>query len=45
MCLVFAGYNLKPLDLQGAVGSVQLKKFDEIHTKRRINKANFRWYL
>ncbi len=35
-----AGYNLKPLDLQGAVGSVQLKKFDEIHTKRRINKAN-----
>ena len=34
-----AGYNLKPLDLQGAVGSVQLRKFDEIHNKRRINKA------
>lgn len=31
------GYNLKPLDLQGAVGSVQLKKFDEIHEKRRNN--------
>lgn len=31
------GYNLKPLDLQGAIGQVQLKKFDEIHTLRRIN--------
>jgi CDP-4-dehydro-6-deoxyglucose reductase, E1 len=25
------GYNLKPLDLQGSVGSVQLLKFDKIH--------------
>lgn len=33
------GYNLKPLDLQGAVGSVQLEKFDEISTKRKHNKA------
>ncbi len=32
------GYNLKPLDLQGAVGSIQLKKFDEIHKRRRDNK-------
>lgn len=32
------GYNLKPLDLQGAIGQVQLKKFDEIHSKRRSNK-------
>lgn len=32
------GYNLKPLDLQGAVGSVQLLKFEEIHNKRRYNK-------
>ena len=31
------GYNLKPLDLQGAVGQVQLKKFDEIHEIRRSN--------
>lgn len=33
---VFAqmGYNLKPLDFQGAVGSVQLDKFDEIHLRR-----------
>ena len=32
------GYNLKPLDLQGSVGSVQLLKFDEIHSIRRANK-------
>ena len=31
------GYNLKPLDLQGAVGLVQLNKFDEIHLLRREN--------
>ena len=31
------GYNLKPLDLQGAVGLVQLEKFDEIHKIRREN--------
>lgn len=32
------GYNLKPIDMLGAIGSVQLKKFDEIHSKRRFNK-------
>lgn len=32
------GYNLKPLDMQGAVGSVQLLKFEEIHSIRRSNK-------
>jgi CDP-6-deoxy-D-xylo-4-hexulose-3-dehydrase len=32
------GYNLKPLDLQGSVGLVQLDKLDEIHTKRIYNK-------
>jgi CDP-6-deoxy-D-xylo-4-hexulose-3-dehydrase len=32
------GYNLKPLDLQGAIGSVQLEKFDEIERKRKISK-------
>jgi CDP-6-deoxy-D-xylo-4-hexulose-3-dehydrase len=32
------GYNLKPLDLQGAIGSVQLDKFDEIESKRKISK-------
>lgn len=29
------GYNLKPLDLQGAIGSVQLEKLDEIEYKRK----------
>jgi CDP-6-deoxy-D-xylo-4-hexulose-3-dehydrase len=33
------GYNLKPLDLQGAIGLAQLKKFDYIHKKRRENKT------
>jgi CDP-6-deoxy-D-xylo-4-hexulose-3-dehydrase len=33
------GYNLKPLDLQGAIGSVQLRKFQEIHDLRRLNKS------
>lgn len=32
------GYNLKPLDLQGAVGLIQLEKFDEIHHKRVTHK-------
>jgi len=32
------GYNLKPLDLQGGVGSVQLTKFEQIHRIRRENK-------
>jgi CDP-6-deoxy-D-xylo-4-hexulose-3-dehydrase len=31
------GYNLKPLDLQGAIGIEQLKKIDEIDSKRRAN--------
>ena len=33
------GYNLKPLDFQGSIGLVQLKKFDEIHEKRKSNKT------
>lgn len=32
------GYNLKPLDLQGAIGIVQLDKFTEIMTRRQISK-------
>jgi CDP-6-deoxy-D-xylo-4-hexulose-3-dehydrase len=31
------GYNLKPLDLQGAIGLVQLQKFYDIECKRRYN--------
>jgi CDP-6-deoxy-D-xylo-4-hexulose-3-dehydrase len=33
------GYNLKPLDLQGAIGLVQLDKFTEIEAKRKKSKA------
>lgn len=29
------GYNLKPIDLQGAIGLEQLKKLGEIHERRR----------
>ena len=32
------GYNLKPLDLQGSIGLEQLKKFEEIDSKRKISK-------
>jgi CDP-6-deoxy-D-xylo-4-hexulose-3-dehydrase len=32
------GYNLKPLDLQGAIGTVQLEKMNEIETNRKISK-------
>ena len=33
------GYNLKPADLQGSIGLVQLTKQDDIHRIRRSNKA------
>jgi len=33
------GYNLKPLDLQGAIGLVQLDKFTEIEARRKRSKA------
>ena len=32
------GYNLKPLDFQGAIGIEQLKKFDSLESKRREYK-------
>jgi CDP-6-deoxy-D-xylo-4-hexulose-3-dehydrase len=32
------GYNVKPLDLQGAIGSTQLEKFEEIEINRRHSK-------
>jgi len=32
------GYNLKPLDLQGAIGLVQLDKIDEIDANRKQSK-------
>jgi len=35
----YMGYNLKPLDLQGAIGIAQLKKIDKIDELRRKYKA------
>jgi len=32
------GYNLKPMDLQGSIGLVQLTKFNEIDRKRKESK-------
>jgi CDP-6-deoxy-D-xylo-4-hexulose-3-dehydrase len=32
------GYNLKPLDLQGAIGLIQLEKLNEIENNRRISQ-------
>jgi len=34
------GYNLKPLDLQGAIGIEQLNKFEEIEQNRKISKSS-----
>ena len=33
------GYNLKPMDLQGSIGLVQLTRFEEIDAKRKTSKA------
>ncbi len=39
------GYNLKPMDFQGALGTVQLDKQDEIHRLRRKNKNAIQEYV
>jgi len=43
------GYNLKPLDLQGAIGLVQLDKVEEVERRRRNSKetieASFTKYV
>jgi CDP-6-deoxy-D-xylo-4-hexulose-3-dehydrase len=39
------GYNLKPLDLQGSIGCVQLTKFEDIHKFRRKNKESIQIIL
>ena len=39
------GYNLKPLDLQGSIGSIQLTKFEDIHRLRRENKESIQSLL
>jgi CDP-6-deoxy-D-xylo-4-hexulose-3-dehydrase len=39
------GYNLKPLDLQGAIGMAQLKKFDFLESSRRDYKKKIGSYI
>ena len=39
------GYNLKPLDIQGAIGIEQLKKIDDIHNLRREYKNTITGYI
>jgi CDP-6-deoxy-D-xylo-4-hexulose-3-dehydrase len=39
------GYNLKPLDLQGAIGIEQLKKFDMLESKRREYKETIQRFV
>ena len=39
------GYNLKPLDLQGAIGMAQLKKFDFLESSRREYKEKIGSYI
>lgn len=39
------GYNLKPLDMQGAIGIEQLKKFDDLESKRREYKNKIQSYI
>jgi|TARA_R110000796_G_C14527720_1_gene431499 CDP-6-deoxy-D-xylo-4-hexulose-3-dehydrase len=36
------GYNIRPLEMSGAIGSVQLKKWDDIMDVRSANKRHFR---
>ncbi|MGH7744243.1 MAG: DegT/DnrJ/EryC1/StrS family aminotransferase [Candidatus Dormibacteria bacterium] len=39
------GYNLKPLDLQGAIGLAQMEKWAEIEAKRRLHKIKLEQLL
>jgi len=39
------GYNLKPLDIQGAMGLVQLDKFGKIKQNRIYNKSHIEKYF
>lgn len=39
------GYNLKPLDMQGAIGIEQLNKFDSLEIKRRDFKNKIQGFI
>lgn len=42
---VLPGFNLRPLEISGAVGRVQLRKLDEIVSMRRKNASSFQRFL
>lgn len=42
---ILPGYNVRPLEMSGAVGSVQLKKLDAMIAARRENAARFVGYF
>lgn len=39
---IMPGYNLRPLEMEAAIGSVQLKKLDKIIEQRRENASYFK---
>ena len=39
---IFPGYNVRPLEMSGAIGLVQLKKVDEMIRLRRKNAEVFK---
>jgi dTDP-4-amino-4,6-dideoxygalactose transaminase len=39
---ILPGYNLRPLEFEGAIGLVQIKKISKIIKQRRENAQNFR---
>lgn len=38
---ILPGYNVRPMEIQGAIGSVQLRKLPEIIKNRRLNAESF----
>ena len=40
---IVPGYNVRPMEIQGAIGRVQLQKLDAIVRVRRENAARFPW--
>ncbi len=46
-CFVYdkIGYNFQPLELQAAMGRVQLRKIEEIKKKRKRNTSYLKYYL
>lgn len=41
---IYPGYNVRPTEIQSAIGIAQLKKLPEFVSYRRQNQINFRYY-